>query len=121
LFIESPFKGLRRVLDISGDGPNNQGRPVTDARDKLVSNGVTINGLPLMTSSGYSSSYDVDELDVYYSECVVGGPGAFTIPVNDWAQFAEAVRRKLVIELAGNGFGTGDARVIKIQAKAPYD
>src|SRR5690606_28285221 len=79
LFIESPFKGLRRVLDISGDGPNNQGRPVTDARDKLVSNGVTINGLPLMTSSGYSSSYDVDELDVYYSECVVGGPGAFTI------------------------------------------
>lgn len=121
LFAESPYKGLRRVLDISGDGPNNQGRPVADARDKLVNNGITINGLPLMTSSGYSSSYDVEELDVYYSECVVGGPGAFTIPVNDWSQFAEAVRRKLVIELADNGMDLGEAKVIRIQAKAPYD
>lgn len=121
LFAESPYKGLRRVLDISGDGPNNQGRPVADARDKLVNNGITINGLPLMTSSGYSSSYDVEELDVYYSECVVGGPGAFTIPVNDWSQFAEAVRRKLVIELADNGMDLGEAKVIRIQARAPYD
>jgi len=121
LFTESPYKGLRRVLDISGDGPNNQGRPVADARDKLVNNGITINGLPLMTSSGYSSSYDVEELDVYYSECVVGGPGAFTIPVNDWSQFAEAVRRKLVIELADNGMDLGEAKVIRVQARALYD
>lgn len=121
LFFESPFKGLRRVLDISGDGPNNQGRPVLEARERLISEGITINGLPLMTSSGYSSSYDVEELDVYYSECVVGGPGAFTIPVNDWSQFPEAVRRKLVIELAGNGFGGDEARIVKVQAKAPYD
>lgn len=121
LFAESGFQGMRRVVDISGDGPNNQGRPVTDAREKLVSAGITINGLPLMTSSGYSSTYDVDELDVYYMECVVGGPGAFTIPVNDWSQFAEAVRRKLVIELAGLAYEPEQARMIQVQASEPYD
>lgn len=121
LFAESGFQGVRRVVDISGDGPNNQGRPVADARERLVSAGITINGLPLMTSSGYSSTYDVDELDVYYTECVVGGPGAFTIPVNDWSQFAEAVRRKLVIELAGLANEPEHARIIKVQASEPYD
>lgn len=99
MFAESGFRGMRRVIDISGDGPNNQGRPVVAARDALVEQGVTINGLPLMTSGGYSSVYDLANLDRYYSECVIGGPGAFMIPVNDWDQFAEAVRRKLVLEL----------------------
>lgn len=121
LFAESTFRGMRRVLDISGDGPNNQGRSVTDARDGLVSSGVTINGLPLMTSSGYSAIYDVEKLDVYYSECVIGGPGAFSIPVNDWSQFAEAVRRKLVIELASTNPVFPEAEIIKVQATEPYD
>lgn len=121
LFAESAFEGMRRVVDISGDGPNNQGPPVQEARDRLISSGITINGLPLMTSSGYNSSYDVAELDTYYTECVVGGPGAFTIPVNDWSQFAEAVRRKLVIELAGMEKAPENAQIIKAQASAPYD
>lgn len=99
MFAESGFRGMRRVIDISGDGPNNQGGPVTAARDALIEQGITINGLPLMTSGGYSSVYDLAHLDRYYSECVIGGPGAFMIPVNDWDQFAEAVRRKLVLEL----------------------
>ena len=100
LFAESGFRGLRRVVDVSGDGPNNQGTPVVAARDALTSAGITVNGLPLMTNGGLTSSFDVHDLDVYYRECVIGGPGAFMIPVNDWSQFPEAIRRKLVLELA---------------------
>src|SRR5690606_32808214 len=71
------------------------------ARDAVVNQGITINGLPLMTSGGFSSVYDVTNLDQYYADCVIGGPGAFMIPVNDWSQCREAVRRKRVLELAG--------------------
>ncbi|TIU77049.1 MAG: DUF1194 domain-containing protein, partial [Mesorhizobium sp.] len=93
--------GVKRVIDISGDGPNNQGAPVDIIRDELVKQGITINGLPLMTRSGFTSVYDVNYLDRYYTDCVIGGPGAFMIPVNEWTQFPEAIRRKLVLELAG--------------------
>jgi hypothetical protein len=103
LFAESAYRGMRRVVDISGDGPNNQGLPVVQARDALVAQGVTVNGLPLMTQGmGFGGRYDLAELDAYYRDCVIGGPGAFMIPVNDWSQFPEAVRRKLVLELAGS-------------------
>lgn len=102
LFAESSYSGTKRVVDISGDGPNNQGSLVTAARDALVEQGIVINGLPLMTrGTGFVSAYDVADLDLYYQNCVVGGPGSFMIPVNDWSQFPEAVRRKLVLELAG--------------------
>lgn len=103
LFAESGFRGAKRVIDISGDGPNNQGAPVTVMRDQLVRQGITINGLPLMTRGGFSSVFDLPDLGRYYSKCVIGGPGAFMVPVNDWTQFPEAVRRKLVMELAGLG------------------
>lgn len=93
--------GLRRVIDISGDGPNNQGGTVTFARDRAIAQGVTINGLPLMTKAGYFSNMHLEDLDAYYVHCVIGGPGAFTIPVFDWAQFASAVKRKLILEIAG--------------------
>lgn len=102
LFAESGYSGMKRVIDISGDGPNNHGAPVTLARDAVVKQGITINGLPLMTGSGgLSNIYDVPDLDRYYSDCVIGGPGAFMVAVNDWSQFPEAIRRKLVLELAG--------------------
>ena len=74
---------------------------VTEARDAAVRRGVTINGLPLMTTGGGGSWGSIADLDRYYETCVIGGPGAFMIPVNDWSQFPEAVRRKLVLELAG--------------------
>ena len=88
--------------------------------------GITINGLPLMTSGGFSSVYDVNDLDLYYTNCVIGGPGAFMIPVNDWSQFPEAIRRKLVLELAGRcrrlaRGGGGHPPVVKAQAAAGYD
>ncbi|RUU12893.1 DUF1194 domain-containing protein [Mesorhizobium sp. USDA-HM6] len=101
LFAESGFQGTKRVIDVSGDGPNNQGAPVDITRDEVVKQGITINGLPLMTRGGFTGVFDVDNLDRYYSDCVIGGPGAFMIPVNDWTQFPEAIRRKLVLELAG--------------------
>jgi hypothetical protein len=101
LFAESGYQGTKRVIDISGDGPNNQGAPVNLTRDELIKQGIIINGLPLMTRGGFSGAYDVKNLDRYYSDCVIGGPGAFMIPVNDWTQFPQAIRRKLVLELAG--------------------
>lgn len=93
------YSGLRRVIDISGDGPNNQGRAVTLARDTVLAKGITINGLPLLTRDGINTSWHLDQLDVYYETCVIGGPGSFVIPVYDWDDFADAVRRKLVLEM----------------------
>lgn len=94
------FEGLRKVIDVSGDGPNNQGRPVLQARKEVLSKSITINGLPLMTREGMGSQWHLDDLDLYYENCVTGGPGSFVIPVLDWPDFAEAVRRKLVLEIA---------------------
>lgn len=91
----------RRVIDISGDGPNNSGPPVTGARDRALAKGIVINGLPLMTREGMGARFHLDDLDEYYRHCVIGGPGSFVVPVTDWDEFPEAVRRKLVQELAG--------------------
>ncbi len=93
------FEGLRQVIDISGDGPNNDGRPVLYARERTLAAGVVINGLPIMVDGG-ASPWSIPDLDVYYERCVIGGPGAFSIPVYDWEDFPLAVRRKLVLELA---------------------
>lgn len=104
LFDDSGFRGMKRVIDVSGDGPNNQGDMVEAARNRVTQKGITINGLPLMTSrNGMITPYDISDLDNYYTDCVIGGPGAFMIPVNSWSQFPEAIRRKLVLELAGPG------------------
>ncbi|MBA3448056.1 MAG: DUF1194 domain-containing protein [Pseudaminobacter sp.] len=120
LFAESGFLGMKRVIDISGDGPNNQGAPVAATRDMLTAQGITINGLPLMTNGGLASAYDVEDLDRYYNDCVIGGPGAFMIPVNDWSQFPEAIRRKLVLELAGASADEAPP-VVLAQTAPPYD
>jgi Protein of unknown function (DUF1194) len=122
LFAESSFRGLKRVVDVSGDGANNQGVPVVEARDEIVAQGITINGLPLMTRGIAPSVFDIDDLDVYYTNCVIGGPGAFMIPVNDWSQFPEAIRRKLVQELAATPpIEEERAPVITTAAGADYD
>ena len=98
MLAESNVTPLKKVIDISGDGPNNEGRPVTEARADALAKGITINGLPVMLKApGY---YDIAELDIYYEDCVIGGPGAFSIPIRTKAQFSEAVRTKLVLEMA---------------------
>lgn len=94
------FRGLRRVIDVSGDGVNNQGPPVAMARDQVVQRGITVNGLPLLMKRS-TSALDVPELDTYYEDCVIGGPGAFVIPVKQMAEFARAIKTKLVLEVAG--------------------
>jgi len=116
------FEGLRRVIDISGDGPNNMGAPVQLVRDEVISRGITINGLPLMTDDALNALWGIPDLDVYYTRCVIGGPGAFVLPVISWGGFADAVRRKMVLEIAGlTPPQTQAARVIRVQAEAPYD
>lgn len=99
-FETNGFSGDRRVIDVSGDGPNNMGRPVTRARDDLLARGFTINGLPLMTFEGEGSGLRLEDIDLYYVECVIGGPFSFSIPVRRWEEFPAAVRRKLILELA---------------------
>lgn len=102
LFDDNGFDGVRRVVDVSGDGANNQGPPVTLARDLLVSEGITINGLPIMIKdNGPGSFMSTPDLDLYYEDCVIGGPSAFIVPVTDPGLFAVAIRRKLILEIAG--------------------
>jgi hypothetical protein len=94
----SGVEAMRQVIDVSGDGPNNQGRGVVQARDEAVAKGVTINGLPIMLrKAGY---LDIPELDVYYKDCVIGGQGAFTVPVREREQFIEAIKTKILLEIA---------------------
>jgi hypothetical protein len=98
LLAESGLEATRQVIDISGDGPNNQGRPVVAARDDTVAQGITINGLPIMLKKpGY---LDVPDLDVYYRDCVIGGQGSFMVPIRERDQFAQAIKTKILLEVA---------------------
>jgi hypothetical protein len=111
LFADSGFEGLRKVIDVSGDGPNNSGPPVLPARDAVLARGIEINGLPIMLRASVGSG-GISDLDVYYEDCVIGGPGAFVVPVRDLDHMAEAVRRKLVLEIAG-----GPSEVVPAQMR----
>lgn len=95
----SPYRG-RRVIDVSGDGANNQGPPVVGVRDELVAKGATINGLPIMLKPPAPGSVDIDNLDIYYEDCVIGGPSAFVVPIKERDQFIAATRTKLLLEIA---------------------
>ena len=95
LFPKSPFRGSRRVIDVSGDGSNNRGRSVTSARDEAVAAGIGINGLPILALEPF--------LDRYYHENVIGGPGAFVVVAKDYDTFADAILKKLITEIAWSG------------------
>jgi len=99
LFAQAPYKGLRRVIDVSGDGTNNQGPLIEQTREEVVARGITINGLPLMLKEP-TSFLDIPNLDQYYEDCVIGGPGAFIVPARGREQFTEAIRKKLLLEIA---------------------
>lgn len=94
----APFLALRQVIDISGDGPNNSGRPVLEARDRAARRGVTINGLPITLKP--PGPIEIADIDHYYRGCVITGPGSFVIPAKSPAEFANAVRTKIVFEIA---------------------
>jgi hypothetical protein len=104
--IESSEKDIvatRKVIDIAGDGPNNDGKPLPQVREKLMAQGIVVNGLPIMdeSSNGYFPG-----LDKYYQACVAGGRGAFIIAVKSFVDFGPAMRRKLILEISQNDSDT---------------
>ena len=104
IFNANDFDGIRRVIDISGDGANNYGRFVNEARDDAIAAGITINGLPIINDRPSRFGWrSIPNLDLYYEHCVVGGPGAFIVVAENFQAFATAVRRKLILEIAGAG------------------
>ena len=116
LFEGNGFRGIRRVIDVSGDGVNNNGPLMTPARDEVLAKGITINGLPILLKRPNVSTLDIDNLDIYYEDCVIGGPGAFVIAIKEREQFKEAIRTKLVLEIAGR---QPERRVVPAAASEP--
>jgi Protein of unknown function (DUF1194) len=100
----APFQSGRRAIDVSGDGTNNSGRDVSDARDEAVAKGVTVNGLVIM--SEHPMSWNADHtnppggLDSYYRNNVIGGPGAFVMVAENFNSFGQAILNKLIAEIA---------------------
>ena len=102
LLLESSEKDIlatRRVIDVTGDGPNNDGGPMTEAHDKTIAQGIVVNGLPVMDemANGY-----FPELDKYYAGCVTGGRGAFVVVVHSYKDYSQAMRHKLILEISQN-------------------
>ncbi|MCB8821398.1 DUF1194 domain-containing protein [Microvirga rosea] len=100
LLRQAEVEAVRQVIDVSGDGTNNDGRAVTDARDQIAGSGVTINGLPVMVKNP-EATWDMDILDIYYRDCVIGGIGAFMQPVRDINEFATLIELKILREVSG--------------------
>lgn len=119
LFFDNGYAGFRNVIDVSGDGANNQGMPILFAREIVLSRNIVINGLPIMREGGELGGTGYG-LDVYYEDCVIGGPGAFIVPIEGEDNFAQAIRRKLVLEIAALvPEGTRADGVVPVQAVAP--
>ena len=103
-FKNGPFEASRRTIDVSGDGTNNAGRDVTSARDEAVAQGITINGLVILSATPLPWNPDHTNppggLDAYYRANVVGGPGAFVLVAKDFSSFGEAIIEKMIAEVA---------------------
>lgn len=102
-FADYGAEAERRTIDVSGDGTNNDGRPVAGARDDAVAAGITINGLAIRSQLSDEHTNPPGGLAAYYRRYVVGGPGAFLVKVQDFDSFAEAVVKKLLREIASGG------------------
>ena len=119
LFEGNGFEGVRRVIDISGDGPNNTGPRVAYVRDDAVGQDITINGLPIINDRPQPFGVpQIADLDLYFEICVIGGPGAFIVVAEDFNDFAAAIRRKLILEIAGIDSGGVEAPPVRL-ARAP--
>jgi len=94
------FEGTRRVIDVSGDGPNNWGRDITEVRDTLVKRGIAINGLPIINDHGGFGT--IANLDKYYLNCVIGGPASFIVVAKGFQDFSRAIRNKLILEISSD-------------------
>jgi Protein of unknown function (DUF1194) len=104
---EAKITATRRVIDVSGDGPNNDGNPMTEVHDKIVAQGIIVNGLPVMDeqANGY-----FPDLDKYYAGCVAGGSGSFVVAVHSYGDFSAAMRHKLILEISSNPAPAKEAR-----------
>lgn len=92
------IRGFRRVIDFSGDTMGNSyGPPITQARDEVVANGITINALPILRNGNFAGN----SLPLAYEQNIIGGPNAFVMPAQSGPEFTDAVRRKLILEIAG--------------------
>jgi hypothetical protein len=116
LFGTGGHHGVRRVIDVSGDGANNQGKLIVPTREEVLAQRITINGLPIMLKRPNPATLDIEELDIYYEDCVIGGPGAFVVPIRERDKFKEATRQKLILEVAGV---TPAAPVTRVAAANP--
>lgn len=109
-FQNAPWPAARRVIDISGDGPNNDGPPVEASRDAAVANGITINGLAIEGDPDVERELgEGATLESYYRSSIIGGPGAFVVPVRGAHTFGTSIRRKMMREIAGIASPTREA------------
>jgi uncharacterized protein DUF1194 len=109
-----PYRSTKQVIDISGDGQNNAGRPMLEVREEVLAKGITINALPIIDDS------TPQDLDRYFQACVIGGPAAFVLPAKGFTDFARAMRRKLVLEISGlTPEETADPLLVKVAAAVP--
>jgi hypothetical protein len=113
---DNDYEGMKKVIDVSGDGPNNEGRRVDHVRDEVLAKGFIINGLPIVTEADKFDVYYLPDLDKYYAGCVIGGPGAFIQVANGFADLARALRRKLVLEISDAGRSVRDPLFVKVAA-----
>ncbi len=101
-FADNGFRGRRRVIDISGDGPNNRGDHVVVARDRALAEDIVINGLAIINGRPGRYGYPpLPNLDLYYEDCVIGGQNAFVVVANGFGDFGRAILRKMLLEIAG--------------------
>src|SRR5258705_8527004 len=113
LLIESSEKDIvatRKVIDVSGDGPNNDGNPMRETHDRVVGQGIVVNGLPIMddNANGYFPN-----LDKYYAACVAGGRGSFVVAVHNYKDFSAAMRHKLILEISQNETQIRQAQTVR--------
>ena len=121
-FEDNGFQGRRRIIDISGDGPNNRGAYVVHARDRAVADGITINGLPIINDRPDRFGYPpMPDLDLYYEYCVIGGHGSFIVVADGFQDFARAILRKFLREIAGVAPPVPLLRLVSNKVHPPCD
>ncbi|MSP95142.1 MAG: DUF1194 domain-containing protein [Alphaproteobacteria bacterium] len=110
------LEGTKKVIDVSGDGPNNWGRAINEVRDEAIAKHITINGLPIVEDEGFGTYRDLDK---YFENCVIGGSGAFVVVAKGFRDFARAIRNKLIQEIASLPAERGNPLLVRVAQTPP--